>query len=129
MDIMIPLIIGLVVGLIVLFSLLSQLKSVAQKHTASDYITQHSLHLTVRDDRFITKHTERQMIRQAPDPGAMPPGAPTSSHQGAGPKPPQGGFSVTNMPKPPQSSHSGMNAPRPQQGGGLNIVDTPKHGK
>ena len=116
MDIMIPLIIGLVVGLIVLFSLLSQLKSVAQKHTASDYITQHSLHLTVRDDRFITKHTERQMIRQAPAPGAMPPGEPTSSHQGSGPK-------------PPQSSHSGMNAPRPQQGGGLNIVDTPKHGK
>lgn len=116
MDILIPLIIGLVVGLIVLFSLLSQLKSVAQKHTASDYISQHSLKLTVREDRFITKHTELQMVRQTPAPGAMSPGAPASSHQGSGPK-------------PPQSSHSAINVSKPQQGGGLNIVDTPKHGK
>lgn len=118
MDLLIPLIIGLVVGLIVLFSLLSQLKSVSQKQTASDYISPNSLKLTVRNDRFITKHTDRQMIRQAPAPGGMPGGAPGSPHQGAA-----GG------PKPPQSSHSAGNASRPQQGGGLNIVDAPKHGK
>ena len=123
MDIFVPLIIGLVVGLIGL--MMGNMKAViAEKIPGFNNINPaavisdsfYCLNIYEDYDRFITKHTERQMIRQAPDPGAMPPGAPTSSHQGSGPK-------------PPQSSHSGMNAPRPQQGGGLNIVDTPKHGK
>ena len=111
MEFLVPLMIGLVVGLIVLFSLLSQLKSVVQKHEASDYIAPGSLHLTERQDRFVDKHTERQMVRQAPAPGgapgSMPSGAPTSTHHS--------GMSASGVPKP--------------QGGGLNIVDKPHHGK
>lgn len=115
MDFLIPLGIGLIVGLIVLFSLLSQLKTVVQKHEASDYITPNSLKLTHRDDRFVTKHTDRQMIRQAPAPGGMSAGAPGAPHQ--------------SMPGGPKPQNGPSAAPGSQHGGGLHIVDTPKHGK
>ena len=110
MDFLMPLIIGLVVGLIVLFSLLSQLKSVSQKHEASDYVVQNSLHLNVRNDRLIDKHTERQMVRQAmPQDGSA------------------GSVPMQNA-SHPQSSHSpGMHSQGHQQGGGLTIVDAPKN--
>ena len=124
MEFFVPLMIGLVVGLVVLFSLLSQLKSVVQKHEASDYITPGSLHLTERQDRFVDKHTERQMIRQAPAPdgvsGGMPAGAPGSTHHSGG---------MTGSGPKPQSGLTPANAPKPQQGGGLHIVDAPKNGK
>ena len=118
MEFFVPLMIGLVVGLVVLFSLLSQLKSVAQKHEASDYIKPDSLKLTERHDRFIDKHTERQMIRQAPAPGSMPGGAPSSSHQS--------GLNGHGAPNP-QSGLTIVNAPKPQQNGGLHIVDKPNN--
>ena len=120
MDFLIPLGIGLIVGLIVLASLLSQLKSVAQKHEASDYVTPNSLKLSVRNDRFIDKHTERQMIRQMP--AQAPGGAPGHpGNQGAGPHP---GI------QQPASSHLQNSGPKPpQQGSGLTIVDRPKQGK
>ena len=120
MEFFVPLMIGLVVGLVVLFSLLSQLKSVAQKHEASDYIKPNSLKLTMRHDKFIDKHTERQMIRQAPAPGSMPGGAPSSTHHS--------GMNAPAGPKP-QNSLTIAQAPKPQQGGGLHIVDKPNHGK
>lgn len=100
MQFLIPLIIGLVVGGIVLMSLLSQLHSVVQKHEASDYVNPGSMKLTIRNDQFLTKNTERQLIqRQTPPQG------------GAGPRPPQ---------------DPGV---RPQGGSGLTIVPGPNERK
>lgn len=121
MEFFVPLMIGLVVGMVVLFSLLSQLKSVSQKHEASDYITPGSLHLKERQDRFVDKHTERQMIRQAPAPG----GASGSMHSGAATSTHHSGMSGHAAP----GGSIPQNAPRPQQGGGLHIVDKPHNGK
>ena len=91
MQYLVPLIIGLVVGGIVLASLLSQLHSVVQKHEASDYVNPGSLHMQIRDDRFIGKQTERHAIqRQTPPQGGAGPSGPR----------PQGGSGLTIVPGP-----------------------------
>ena len=122
MGFLIPLGIGLIAGLIVLFSLLSQLKSVVQKHEASDYMTPNSLKLSVRSDHFVDRHTERQMIRQMPaqDPGGAPGNAGNAHHPG---------MQQTGM-QHPASSHMQSGGPKPpKQGGGLTIVDKPVNRK
>ena len=71
MEYIVCIIIGLVIGGIVLGSLLSQLKTVVPKNTASDYIKQGSLHLTQRNDLYLYTKTE-----QTPRPQQQPPHPP-----------------------------------------------------
>lgn len=51
--------IGLAVGLIVIFIFKGQLKSVAKKTEANDYLRQGSFMLTGQNDRFITVHVSK----------------------------------------------------------------------
>lgn len=51
--------VGLAVGLVVIFILKGQLKSVAKKTEANDYLRQGSFMLTGQNDRFVTVHVSK----------------------------------------------------------------------
>ena len=65
---LISVIIGIIVGAIVRASLLSELKTVAQKREAADYVKQGSFQLSQHSDLFLYKKTDRQARPQANPP-------------------------------------------------------------
>jgi len=59
MSIWICLIIGILIGFLVASALKSQLKSVYSASAAAEYITEGSLNLTIKTDRYLYENTTR----------------------------------------------------------------------
>ncbi len=63
-NILIALVVGIIIAAIIIGSQVSKLKSVNERHEASDYVKQGSLQLSDKTDVFLYKKTERTERQQ-----------------------------------------------------------------
>lgn len=64
-NILIAIVVGIIIAAIIIGMQVSALKSVSERHEASDYVKQGSLQLSDKTDVFLYKKTERTERQQS----------------------------------------------------------------